>query len=40
MAVLQQQMDADEEWENAKQNPTGELMLDIPYAVDLCGSIG
>jgi hypothetical protein len=39
MAVLQQQLDEDEEWEKAKQNSTGELMLDIPYAVGLCGSI-
>lgn len=30
MAVLEQQMDADEQWEKAKQNSTGELMLDIP----------
>jgi hypothetical protein len=40
MAVLQLQLDEDEEWEKAKQNSTGELMLDIPYAVGLCGSIG
>jgi hypothetical protein len=40
MVVLEQQLDADEEWGNAKQNATGELMLDIPYAVGVCGSIG
>jgi hypothetical protein len=40
MTVLQQQLDKDEEWEKGKQNSTGELMLDIAYAVGGCGSIG
>jgi hypothetical protein len=40
MTVLQQQRDNDEEWEKEKQNSTGELMLDIAYAVGGCGSIG
>jgi hypothetical protein len=39
-AVLSAQLDAKDAWENAAQDPTGELMLEIPYTVGLCGSIG